>query len=150
MRRILFSLLFTMAAAIAFAGSPVNWSFTTKEAANGRTYVALRAICEEGWHIYALTLPRDDGPFPTLITVAASPAFTAGPILEPPPVEVEDPNFQMLVRYHGHEAEFLIPIERLSKDAFDVVGSVEYMCCNDKTCLPPVTVEFSVPFPATK
>lgn len=150
MRRSLLSLVLAMATAIAFAGSPVSWSFATKEAANGRTYVALRALCQEGWHIYALTLPRDDGPFPTIISVTPSPAFKAGETLEPAPVEVEDPNFQMLVRYHGHEVEFLIPIDRLSKEAFNVAGTVEYMCCNDKTCLPPVSVEFNVPFPAAK
>ena len=26
----------------------------------------------------------------------------------------------------------------------------EFMCCNDKMCLPPVTVKFSVPVAAVK
>ncbi len=150
MHRSLALLLFFCLASVALAGGPVSWTFITKEGADGKTVVALQAICQEGWHLYALTLPRDDGPFPTVITVSPSALYTAGAVIEPPPTEVEDPNFQMLVRYHGHETEFSIPIERLSKEAFNVEGSVEFMCCNDKMCLPPVTEKFSVPFPAVK
>lgn len=150
MQRSLLSLLALLLVAIAFAGNPVSWTFATKETATGQTVLTLQATCEEGWHLYALTLPRDDGPFPTVIAVAPSTSFKAGMPVEPAPIEVEDPNFQMLVRYHGHTTEFTVPVERLSKEAFNVEGSVEYMCCNDKMCLPPVTVKFSVPFPAVK
>lgn len=150
MRRILQSFLFVFLTNALWASGPVTWRFGTKEAADGAIQVTLRAICEEGWHLYALTLPRDDGPFPTVITVLPSENFRAGAPMEPAPIEVDDPNFQMLVRYHGHETEFTIPVERLSKAAFTVEGSVEFMCCNDKTCLPPVTEKFSIPFPAVK
>lgn len=150
MHRSLATAITVLISAMTFGGNPVSWSFGTKETATGKTVVTLQATCEEGWHLYALTLPREDGPFPTVITVAPSSAYKAGAVVEPPPVEFEDPNFQMLVRYHGHTTEFIIPIERLAKTAFNVEGSVEYMCCNDKMCLPPVTVKFSVPFPAVK
>ncbi len=46
--------------------------------------------------MYALTLPRDDGPFPTVIAVTPSASFNPGAPVEPAPIEVEDPNFQML------------------------------------------------------
>lgn len=151
MRRVLLPFLFIVSAPALFAGGPISWKFASQETLNGTTHVTLRAICEEGWHLYALTLPRDDGPFPTVIRVTGSPAYEqAGPVIEPAPIEVEDPNFQMLVRYHGHEAEFIVPIKRLSKEAFNVEGEVEFMCCNDRMCLPPVTVKFSVPLPAVK
>ena len=150
MQRSLLSILASLLVAIAFAGNPVSWTFATKETAAGQTVVTLQATWEEGWHLYALTLPREDGPFPTVIAVTPSAAFKAGTPVEPAPVEVEDSNFQMLVRYHGHVTEFTIPIERLSNDGFNVEGAVEYMCCNDKMCLPPVTVKFSVSFPAVK
>lgn len=150
MRRFLLPFFFLLLSHGLLAGGPVSWKFTTKEGADGKTLVALQATCEEGWHLYALTLPRDDGPFPTVITVLPSEYYKAGAPEEPAPIEVDDPNFQMLVRYHGHETEFTIPIERLSKAAFTMEGSVEFMCCNDKTCLPPVTEKFSIPFPAVK
>lgn len=150
MPRILQSFLFVLVTNALWASGPVTWRFGTKEAADGAIQVTLRAICEEGWHLYALKLPRDDGPFPTVIHVTPSALYSVGEPIEPAPTEVEDPNFQMLVRYHGHEAEFIVPVKRISKEAFQVDGEVEFMCCNDKMCLPPVTVKFSVPVAAVK
>lgn len=130
---------------------PVRWSFSAEEDPAGAPFVALRADCDEGWHYYALTLPRDDGPFPTVVSLDPSTAYeAAGPTVEPVPVEVEDPNFMMLVRYHGDDSVFRLPLKRLTKEAFTATGGVEFMCCNDRMCLPPVGVKFSVPFPAVK
>ena len=150
MRQLLLPLVFLIMSNMALAGGPVTWKFAAKEAADGTVQVTLHASCEEGWHLYALTLPRDDGPFPTVIRVAPSTLYEAGTVIEPQPTEVEDPNFQMLVCYHGHETEFSVPVKRTTKEAFNVVGDVEFMCCNDKMCLPPVTVKFSVPVAAVK
>lgn len=134
-----------------FAGGPISWTFTPITAANGQEEVQLQALCEQGWHIYALTLPRDDGPFPTVIRVNGSADFEmAGNIVEPDPEEVEDPNFQMTVRYHAGKPVFAIPIKRHTPAAFDVSGEVEFMSCNDKTCLPPQVVKFNVTIPAAK
>lgn len=146
------ALLITMLlAALAQAGHPVSWAFAVGQNTDSTASITLTATCEEGWHLYALTLPRDDGPFPTVIAVDSSAHFRLDPApLEPTPVEVHDPNFDMLVRYHGHVATFIVPVKRLSKEAVNVTGSVEYMCCNDKMCLPPVKVGFSVPLPAVK
>jgi DsbC/DsbD-like thiol-disulfide interchange protein len=130
----------------SFAGNPVKWSFSSEVAADGSVQVLLTAMCEEGWHLYALELPRDDGPLATIVTADPSGAYAqTGPVVEPKPVEVEDPNFLMLVRYHEGTCTFRLPIRRLIPEAFMVTGRVEYMCCNDKMCLPPVKVEFSVP-----
>lgn len=151
MQRLLSVLFFLWASAQCFAGAPVKWTFGVETTTEGLANVTLTAECEEGWHLYALTLPRDDGPFPTVIRLAPSTTYEqAGAIVEPAPIELEDPNFQMLVRYHGHATTFSIPVRRLSNGAMNIIGDVEYMCCNDKMCLPPVTVKFSVPLPAVK
>jgi thiol:disulfide interchange protein DsbD len=143
------SLLLT---ALAFGQEhPVRWSFAAETGPADAPVVALHADCDEGWHYYALTLPREDGPFPTVVRLDPSAAYeAAGPVVEPVPVEVEDPNFMMLVRYHGDDSAFRLPLKRLTNEAFTASGDVEFMCCNDKMCLPPVKVKFSVPFPAVK
>ena len=151
MRRLLSILFFLGTSALSFAGAPVKWTFGVETTTEGIALVTLTAECEEGWHLYALTLPRDDGPFPTVIRLTPSATYQqAGAVVEPAPIELEDPNFQMLVRYHGHTTSFNIPVQRLSKEALNIEGEVEYMCCNDKMCLPPVTVKFSIPLPAAK
>lgn len=133
-----------------WAGGPVRWSFATATAADSTLQVLLTATCEEGWHIYALTLPRDDGPLPTVVRAPATDAYTPGPVAEPPAEEVDDPNFGMRVRYHSGTSTFILPIERSSPQAFEVHGEVEFMACNDRTCLPPEVVRFSLPVPASR
>lgn len=151
MRTLLCLLLTAHLTAAQAQGTPVRWTFSAGIEPDGAPSVVLAAACDEGWHFYALTLPREDGPFPTVITLDPSNELVAaGPVVEPPPVEVEDPNFMMMVRQHGDGATFRIPLKRRTSGAFNAEGGVEFMCCNDRMCLPPVKVKFSVPFPAEK
>ncbi len=143
---LLSSVLLLMASAMA--GGPVTWSFGSATGANGQVEVQLKATCEEGWHIYALTLPRDDGPFPTSVKVNTATDHKAGAVVEPRPEEAYDPNFGMDLRFHSGTVVFTVPVERTGTAAFTVTGEVEYMACNDKTCLPPAVVPFSVTVPA--
>jgi hypothetical protein len=150
MIRSLVSLFAAMFATVVMAGGPVSWTFGQTVAADGSVVVQLKAVCEEGWHIYALTLPRDDGPFPTVIRLTNDPAFEIGATREPEAEEVDDPNFGMKVRYHSGSPVFEVVIKRTSNEALTVKGEVEFMCCNDRMCLPPSVVPFSVQIPATK
>lgn len=130
------------------AQGPVQWEAGLEQ--DGAVWqVRLKAACEAGWHIYALELPRDDGPLPTVVRLLADDAYTAtGSVIEPAAEEVEDPNFGMAVRYHSDNVVFGLPFERNSSSAFVVRGEVEYMACNDRTCLPPRTVPFTVSVPS--
>lgn len=125
--------------------APVSWSFASSVDAGGVVQVQLTAHIEEGWHIYATELPSDLGPIPTSIRVAPSDAYTvAGDLGEPVAVEEFDPNFGMVVRHHSGTPRFVIPIKPAVSGTFTVEGEVEYMVCNDKTCLPPVAVPFKL------
>jgi hypothetical protein len=150
MIRSLVSLFAALLVTAAIAGGPVSWTFTQATAADGSTVVQLKAVCEEGWHIYALTLPRDDGPFPTVIRLTNDPAFEMNAIREPEAEEVDDTNFGMKVRYHSGSPVFEVVVKRTTNEAFTVNGEVEFMCCNDRMCLPPNVVPFSVQIPAVK
>ena len=151
MKRTLVLLTTMLCVAFAFAAGPISWKFSSIVSADGNIVVSLQAVCEEGWHIYALTLPRDDGPFPTVVRVTSTKLYDgSGAVQEPQPVEMDDPNFQMQVRYHTGSPVFTIPVKRLSAGAFDVTGEVEFMSCNDKTCLPPEVVKFTLPIAALK
>jgi thiol:disulfide interchange protein DsbD len=142
---ILFPSLCLMAFA-ALAGGPVNWSFEAVNATGGKIEVRLKATCDEGWHIYALSLAQEDGPIPTAIRMGASDSYLVGPVSEPAPEEAYDPNFGMDLRFHS-EAVFLVTVERLKEGPLTILGEVEYMACNDKTCLPPKVLPFSLTVP---
>ncbi len=142
---------FISASLVVVAGGPVNWVFSTTALQADSVQLQLRSTCEAGWHIYALHLPSDEGPLPTAVKLDAAPAFSlAGPVVEPVPLEKEDPAFGMRVRYHEGETTFTQNLIRGGRTAFTVHGSVEYMACNDKTCLPPTQVEFTVDIPPAR
>ena len=129
---------------------PVSWRFSATERTVDQVEVRLEAVCEPGWHIYALARPRADGPLPTEIRLEDGTGFRPmGPVVEPVPEEVEDPNFGMLVRYHADTVPFSLLLQRTSPEPFIVKGEVEFMVCNDKTCLPPTVVPFTVQVPAS-
>ncbi|MCB0764179.1 MAG: hypothetical protein KDB84_05710 [Flavobacteriales bacterium] len=128
---------------------PASWSFQARIAEGSAVQVELMATLKEGWHVYATELPSDLGPLPTVFRFSDSPHYKAtGPVQEPLPVEVYDENFAMVVRHHSGTPVFTLPVERLTDDPFTVDGELEYMVCNDKTCLPPEVVKFRIEVPA--
>lgn len=134
--------------ASAFTGAPVTWEFTAVPLADGVYEVRSTATTEDGWHIYATSLENDLGPIPTSIRFTPSKAYTLiGELVEPVPVEEFDPNFEMQVRYHSGETVFAQRVKPTADGSFVVEGEVEYMVCNDKTCLPPVGVPFRIEVP---
>lgn len=131
------------------AGGPVQWQGAVVPTTGDSLVVQLTAVCEEGWHIYATVLPREDGPLPTVFRFEPADGYVlAGAFQEPEAVEKEDPNFGMLVRYHADTVRFVQPVLRTRPEAFTLHAEVEYMVCNDQTCLPPVTVPFQLAVPA--
>lgn len=147
MHPFLFSLVLS---AMAPAG-PVNWSFLARPAENGKVAVELTAQVDEGWHIYATRLENDLGPIPTTIRFDKDQAWVpVGELAEPKPEEVFDPNFEMQVRYHSGSPVFVQLFRATDVGVYPLKGEVEFMVCNDKTCLPPEVVKFEIPVEATR
>jgi DsbC/DsbD-like thiol-disulfide interchange protein len=130
---------------IGAPSSPVKWKFQAHRQDDGLVRIDIRTQVETGWHIYATTLPSEEGPIATSIRFKPSDDFSiAGALAEPKPIEEFDPNFGMVVRYHDGSPAFVQLIKQLKPGAIEVSGEVEYMVCNDKTCLPPVVVPFTL------
>lgn len=126
-------------------GSPVSWSFSSASAADGSVLIEFAAECAEGWHIYATELPSDEGPIATSFRFTPSNAYKAiGELKEPLPDEQYDPNFAMTVLSHSGSPRFVLNVMPRTHERFVVEGQVEYMVCNERTCLPPVVVPFSI------
>ena len=130
----------------AVMASPVQWAFKAEMSSEG-CWVVLEASVEPGWHVYATELPSDQGPLPTLVRFTPSEGYAwAAPLVEPEPVEEYDHNFGVTVRHHSGTVEFRRLLRPIHGPAV-VVGEVEYMVCNDHTCLPPVVVSFKIEVP---
>ena|SRR5882757_6417338 len=149
MKKILFLFLLTTMASLVMAQvqNPVKWSFTSKKISNGVYEVHLLAIIEQGFHIYAQATPAG-GPVPTAITFLKNPLLIfLGSVKEMGKLEQHnEPLFGVDVKQFSNKVDFVQRISLITKAKTAVKGSIEFMVCNDKQCLPPKTVAFNIPF----
>jgi hypothetical protein len=123
--------------------TPVKWSYGFKKLANNEAMVFMKATIDEGWHLYSQTV-KEGGPVKTTFTFPASKTYTVvGKTVEPTPITRNEKVFNMDVSFFENSVIFQQKV-KLKTGQATVKGTLEYMTCNDKQCLPPETVEFSV------
>lgn len=125
---------------------PVKWSFDSRQQGD-EVQLIFKATIEDTWHLYDTNLP-DGGPVPTSINYSDTSQFELIGELKkiPEPTEKFDETFQMDLRYFSHQAEFVQTIRLKSDKLVEISGYVEFMCCDDETCLPPTEVDFNFKF----
>ena len=106
--------------------------------------VFIKATVDRGWHLYSQFV-KDGGPVKTTFTFPAAKDFTVvGKTIEPKPVTKYEATFKMDVSYFEKSVIFQQKVKLKGKTA-TIKGSVDFMVCNDKQCLPPDEVQFSIP-----
>lgn len=135
--------LFSGLSSMAQIMEPVKWSFSSTQDGD-QVNLIFTATIDEGWHLYDTNLP-DGGPVPTSFHFNdnANIEFVGGMTTNPKPVDKFDETFQMDLRYFSKKAEFIQVAKVKSSSAVTIDGYLEFMCCNDETCLPPTEVDFS-------
>lgn len=144
------NLLFSFLVAFPFVSfgqiqNPVKWSFSAKKLSAGNYEVHLKAEIQTGWHIYSQTTP-EGGPVPTAITFSKNPLITlTGSLKEVGKMEQHrEPLFGVDVKQFSSKVDFVQIVKIKNNVLTNAIGTVEYMVCNDKQCLPPKKVEFSI------
>lgn len=136
-------LLFSMSANSQIL-KPVKWSYAAKKTSNTEATVYLKASIEDGWHLYSQNM-ADGGPVKTSFTFAPDKTYKLeGKTAEPKPIVKFEKSFDMNVSYFEKSVMFQQKV-KLTNGKATVKGSLEYMVCNDSQCLPPETVEFTIP-----
>jgi len=126
---------------------PIKWSASAVRKSATEAEVVFSAKLDRGWHLYSQQLP-EDGPIPTAFTFTdLAGAKLKGKVSEPKGKEELDPNFGMVVKYFDGSPRFVQKVT-LGENAITVKAEVEFMVCDDKRCLPPDVVEFSISIPA--
>ncbi len=127
--------------------SPVKWSFSQHKVAENQFELRFTANVDRGWNIYGLSLPPG-GPIPTAIKITVAQGFKKiGSLQFPKPVEKFDNEFKMTVTVHSGSVVFRQVVEVMSKEPVTVKGEVEFMACDDTSCLPPDYEEFAIRLP---
>jgi Uncharacterized protein predicted to be involved in C-type cytochrome biogenesis len=136
--------LFTVLGAVAQIERPVTWAYTAKKVSKTEAILYIKANIEDGWHIYSQNV-KPGGPTKTTFTFSPSGDYAlVGKTVEPKAINYFDENFKMNVSYFGNGVTFQQKI-KLNKATTSVKAKVEFMVCNDKQCLPPEEVSFSIP-----
>lgn len=145
--RILASLLLVGITSLLHAQvkDPVKWSYAAKKI-DAKTYeVQITAVLDPKWHIYAMEHQGDIG-------VATAISFNKNPLAEmkggakasQKPIKKKDPSTGEMVAFYEGKVVFTQTVSLKSAVNTSVSGSVEYMACDDKMCLPPTSRTFTV------
>ncbi|UTW64851.1 thioredoxin family protein [bacterium SCSIO 12643] len=141
--------IFALSLAVLFVGisnlsaqvvNPVKWEFKTKSLGSNEFELQIIGDIEPHWHVYSQTV--GEPVIPTSFMFKPSKDYElVGKTEEPEGVTVDDPVFQMKLKYFEDEVIFRQKVKLLSAKA-TVLGDFEFMTCDDKTCIPPEIVEF--------
>ena len=140
----LIALIFVYGLTFAQVKDPVHWTFSAKKI-NATTYeVHMAASIESGWHTYSQTTP-EGGPVPTSISFTKNPLLTLeGKTKEIGKLEQHnEPLFGVDVKQFSNKVDFVQIVKLRAAAKTNVSGSIEFMVCNDRECLPPKTVKFT-------
>ena len=141
------ALLFVALSTFIFSSAqiyePIKWHFEQKATGEGTADLIIRAVIDRGWHLYGLNIP-EDGPRPTTIIFdTVENAELEGKIKPQSELLYEyDANFGLELNWYRNEAIFIQSISFADFEKISIEGHVEYMACNNQTCLPPTEEPF--------
>jgi thiol:disulfide interchange protein DsbD len=141
---LLFSLVtgFTL---LAQSNKQVKWAFTSKKVAENTYEVHMTATINANFHMYAQNVGVE-GPLPTAFV------FTKNPLLQfdgkvkeiGKLVKKYESTWSGNVNYYEKSVSFIQTVKVRGTAKTNLAGKVEFMVCDDKLCLPPAEVDFSV------
>lgn len=133
---------------LAFAQllEPVTWHVSLKDGSSKtEKELVFKATIDPGWHLYAMILP-DGGPVSTSFTFeTVQGASLSGSVTTKSAVVTQyDPQFNMDLSWYVNEAVFIQKVTVTDPKTFKLEGSIRFMACDDKRCLPPSGEPFSI------
>ena len=147
-RTIFFTLVFILLSNLLNAQlNPVSWTFTAKKISDKTYELHLTASMQSGWHLFSQVQPEDAVAIPTGFKLNNNPLVTLdGKIKEVGKLEkFHDAKLDISANQYAEKVDFVQVVKLKSTVKTSITGSVEYQTCDDKKCLPPKTVTFSIP-----
>lgn len=140
----------TARAQVAPGLNPVKWEMSYEQISETEGNLVFTATMDDKWHIYSQK-QSGDGPIPTSFSFLVTPDWElVGSVTEPQPENVYTDVFQSNVLMFSKQVAFKQKIKRKNQKEFYALGDLEYMSCNDVSCLPPRTLKINIKIPAVK
>jgi len=130
---------------LAQSSKQVKWAFTSKKIADKTFEVHMTATINGDYHLYAQNAGVE-GPLPTAFVFTKNPLLVLdGKVKEVGKMKkVFEETFNSEVRFYEKSVNFIQVVKVKGNAKTNLTGKVEFMVCDDKLCLPPGEVEFSV------
>ena len=120
---------------------PVKWETKTEKISDTEYDLISTATIDAGWHLYSQVVP-EGGPIATNFSYQTNEDFKLiGKTSEEDGHTVDDPVFEMKIKFFENKAEFRQRIKIVNKELSIVEGEVEFMVCDDEKCLPPTYID---------
>ncbi len=153
MRSLILTILFVSSLFYSQSGfsqavlNPVKWEYSYEKITDTEGYILIKARIDKDWHIYSQHQSAD-GPIPTSFVFTANADFDPINKTEEPAAEkAYSEVFSTEVISFADEVVFKQKIKRKNPNSFDLNAELEFMACNNNTCLPPKIVKFTVRVP---
>lgn len=126
--------------------APVEWSVSTEDRNDGTVRVLFTARIEASWHIYDLGPYDDMGPNATTVVFEPNESVTLVGGIESltRPVRVYDSLFALEIGYFEQTARLAQTVRVKAGVKTELKARVEWMACNDESCLPPDEKDFTI------
>ena len=147
MKKLISSIMLALIALVAQAQilTPVKWKIKLDDKGGApEKEIVFTATADKGWHLYDMNLP-EGGPVSTSFTFETlnGAELIGQPVPSVKPTTVYDEQFAMNLRWYPGTVSFTQKLKVTDPSKFKAEGEVEFMACNDETCLPPDQIPFS-------
>lgn len=147
MKKLISSIMLALIALVAQAQilTPVKWKIKLDDKGGApEKEIVFTATADKGWHLYDMNLP-EGGPVSTSFTFETlnGAELIGQTVPSVKPTTVYDEQFAMNLRWYPGTVSFIQKLKVTDPAKFKVEGEVEFMACNDETCLPPDQIPFS-------
>ncbi len=142
MKKLFFTLFILLCLSSSFAQilNPVKLDYSLVKKGNNSFEVHIKAAIDNKWHLYSVTNPEGGA---VATEIKFNDAQSVGKIKEKGTLKTSfDKEFKINQKYFEKNVEFVQNVKLKSGDK--VTGTITYMVCNDKQCLPPKDVEFKI------
>ena len=122
---------------------PIKWNIQLQDSKSADQEVVFTASIDPGWHLYDMNL-GEGGPVSTSFHFEkmVGCALTGKTTSTSQVIKKMDDIFGMELRWYVKKAVFIQKIKITDPNKFILSGHVEFMGCNDESCLPPTPENF--------
>lgn len=125
--------------------NPVFWSYTAKKTADKTYELHITASVNASWRLYGQGSGIEFEPTTSFAFIKNPLVSFDGYVKEiGKPEKYYDKNVKAELKYYTQKVDFVQKIKVRSLISTVVKGTVKYVVCNDRSCLPPKDLPFTI------